>query len=63
MKKLLIEIMACVSLAACAVQPATHADLPATVRTVAPASWSVEAPKDAVDAKTWWAQFGDPVLD
>ncbi|WP_297356510.1 efflux transporter outer membrane subunit [Paraburkholderia sp.] len=63
MKKLLIEILACLSLAACAVQPATHANLPATVKTVAPASWSVEAPKDAVDAKTWWSQFGDPVLD
>ena len=63
MKKHLKEILACLSLAACAVQPATHANLPATVKTVAPASWSVEAPKDAVDAKTWWSQFGDPVLD
>jgi hypothetical protein len=63
MKKLIAEILACLSVAACAVQPATHADLPATVKTVAPVNWSVEAPQDAVDAKTWWSQFGDPVLD
>jgi NodT family efflux transporter outer membrane factor (OMF) lipoprotein len=62
MKKLIIEIMACLSMAACAVQPATHQDLPDTVKTVAPVEWSVEAPKDAVDATTWWSQFGDPVL-
>ena len=63
MKKLIAEILACLSVAACAVQPATHTDLPATVKTVAPANWSVDAPQDAVDAKTWWSQFGDPVLD
>jgi len=63
MKKLIVEILACLSVAACAVQPATHADLPATVKTTAPLNWSVEAPQDAVDAKTWWSQFGDPVLD
>src|SRR5580704_7474663 len=63
MKKLIVEVLACLSVAACAVQSATHADLPATVKTVAPVNWSVEAPQDAVDAKTWWSQFGDPVLD
>jgi hypothetical protein len=52
MKKLIVEILACLSVAACAVQPATHADLPATVKTTAPLNWSVEAPQDAVDAKT-----------
>jgi NodT family efflux transporter outer membrane factor (OMF) lipoprotein len=49
-------------LAACAVQPATHADLPATVHTTAPAAWRIETPQDAVDAQTWWAQFDDPTL-
>jgi NodT family efflux transporter outer membrane factor (OMF) lipoprotein len=50
-------------LAACAVQPATHADLPAAVHTTAPAAWRIETPQDAVDAQTWWAQFGDPTLN
>lgn len=63
MKKLFTGILTSFSLAACAVQPATHEDLPNTVKTIAPVSWSVETPKDAVDAKTWWSQFGDPVLD
>jgi NodT family efflux transporter outer membrane factor (OMF) lipoprotein len=63
MKKLFIGILTSLSLAACAVQPASHEDLPGTVKTIAPVSWSVETPKDAVNAKTWWSQFGDPVLD
>jgi NodT family efflux transporter outer membrane factor (OMF) lipoprotein len=50
------------TLAACAVQPATHADLPQTVKTIAPAAWSVDAPQDSVNANTWWEQFGDPVM-
>jgi NodT family efflux transporter outer membrane factor (OMF) lipoprotein len=49
--------------AACAVQPAQHADLQGTVHETAPAAWRIEAPQDAVDAQTWWAQFGDPTLD
>ncbi len=63
MKKLFIAAMVSLALAACAVQPATHADLPDTVKTTAPENWSVDAPKDSVDAATWWSQFGDPVLD
>jgi len=62
MKKHLLAVLASLSLAACAVQPATHANLPETVKTVVPTSWNVEAPQDAVDATTWWSQFGDPVL-
>jgi NodT family efflux transporter outer membrane factor (OMF) lipoprotein len=62
MKKTLIGLLISLSLAACAVQPATHADLSKTVESVAPVSWSVEAPKDDVDAVTWWSQFNDPVL-
>lgn len=50
------------TLAACAVQPATHADLPHTVQTVAPAAWNVDAPQDTVTADAWWTQFGDPVM-
>ena len=50
------------SLAACAVQPEQHADLPHTVKTVAPAAWSVDAPQDTLDATAWWANFGDPVM-
>jgi NodT family efflux transporter outer membrane factor (OMF) lipoprotein len=63
MKKLMLEIAACLSLAACAVQPATHADLPSTVKTIAPTAWSVDAPQDSADTTTWWHQFGDPVMD
>lgn len=62
MKKLLVEILACLSLAACAVQPATHADLPATVSATAPTDWSVDVPRDPADPAAWWNQFGDPVL-
>ncbi|OTP75069.1 efflux transporter outer membrane subunit [Caballeronia sordidicola] len=62
MKKHLLVVLASLSLAACAVQPATHANLPDTVKTVVPTNWNVEAPQDAVDATTWWSQFGDPVL-
>ncbi|SAL23583.1 RND efflux system outer membrane lipoprotein [Caballeronia peredens] len=62
MKKLVTEILACLSLAACAVQPATHADLPTTVSETAPADWSVDAPKDTSDPLAWWKQFNDPVM-
>jgi NodT family efflux transporter outer membrane factor (OMF) lipoprotein len=62
MKKHLFSILASLSLAACAVQPATHANLPDTVKTVVPINWSVDAPQGTVDATTWWSQFGDPVL-
>jgi len=54
--------LAVLSLAACAVQPETHADLPQSVQTVAPAAWSVAAPQDSVSADAWWGQFGDPVM-
>ena len=65
MKPIVIKLLASaalLTLAACAVQPATHADLPQTVKTVAPAAWSVDAPQDSVSADTWWTQFGDPVM-
>ncbi len=57
-----IAVAAAMTLAACAVPPATHADLPQSVQTIAPAAWSVDAPQDAVEARTWWMQFGDPVM-
>lgn len=62
MKKLLVEILALASLAACAVQPATHADLPDTVKTTAPANWLVDVPKQDADPADWWTQFNDPVM-
>ncbi|SIT44575.1 MFS multidrug efflux pump, outer membrane lipoprotein, NodT family [Paraburkholderia ribeironis] len=65
MKAFVIKVLtsaAVLALAACAVQPATHADLPQTVKTVAPDAWSVDAPQDSVSAGAWWAQFGDPVM-
>jgi NodT family efflux transporter outer membrane factor (OMF) lipoprotein len=62
MKKLLTEIVASLALAACAVQPATHADLSSTVDATAPADWSVDAPQDAADPLAWWNQFNDPVM-
>ncbi|HEY3599907.1 MAG TPA: TolC family protein, partial [Paraburkholderia sp.] len=65
MKSILLKtlaVAAAMTLAACAVQPASHADLPQTVKTVAPAAWSVDAPQDTVDANTWWLQFGDPAM-
>jgi NodT family efflux transporter outer membrane factor (OMF) lipoprotein len=62
MYKILLALAASMTLAACAVQPASHADLPSTVQSIAPANWSAEAPQDNVDAAAWWEQFGDPVL-
>jgi NodT family efflux transporter outer membrane factor (OMF) lipoprotein len=65
MKPIVLKVLASaalLTLAACAIPPAEHADLPQTVRTVAPAAWNVDAPQDSVSADTWWAQFGDPVM-
>jgi outer membrane protein TolC len=53
---------AALSLAACAVQPATHAKLTETVQTVAPDAWSVAAPQNSAETDAWWKQFGDPVM-
>ncbi|MDE1180115.1 efflux transporter outer membrane subunit [Paraburkholderia sp.] len=61
----LLKVMAAgalLALAACAVQPESHADLPHTVQTIAPDAWHVDAPQDSIDADAWWSQFGDPVL-
>jgi NodT family efflux transporter outer membrane factor (OMF) lipoprotein len=60
---LFLASLATALVAACAVQPAQHADLRDAVRETAPAAWRIDAPQDAVDAQTWWAQFGDPTLD
>ncbi|QIE28357.1 Outer membrane protein OprM (plasmid) [Caballeronia sp. SBC1] len=62
MYKILLALAASTTLAACAVQPASHADLPSTVQSIAPANWSIDAPQDNMDAAAWWEQFGDPVL-
>lgn len=65
MKPIVIKVLASaalLTLAACAVQPATHADFPHAVQSVAAAAWTVDAPEDAVDANAWWTQFGDPVM-
>jgi NodT family efflux transporter outer membrane factor (OMF) lipoprotein len=65
MKRIVMKVVASaawLTLAACAVQPATHADLPRTVETTAPAAWSVDAPQDSVSTDAWWAHFGDPVM-
>jgi NodT family efflux transporter outer membrane factor (OMF) lipoprotein len=62
MKKLLVEILALASLAACAVQPATHAGLPDTAKTTAPANWLVDVPKQSADPAQWWSQFNDPAM-
>ncbi|MGF6770046.1 NodT family efflux transporter outer membrane factor (OMF) lipoprotein [Paraburkholderia sp. GAS199] len=65
MKPIVMKLFASaalLTLAACAVQPETHANLPQTVQSVAPQQWSVDAPKDAVNADAWWTQFGDPVM-
>ncbi|CAM2163883.1 Efflux transporter outer membrane subunit [Paraburkholderia sacchari] len=58
-----LTVLAAAVLAACAVQPAQHADLPEAVHTTAPAAWRIDAPPDAIDARAWWAQFDDPTLD
>jgi len=57
-----VSALLLLGLAACAVQPETHADLPHVAQSVAPAAWSVDAPQDTVDANAWWARFGDPVM-
>ncbi|MGE8330902.1 MAG: TolC family protein, partial [Paraburkholderia nemoris] len=65
MKPIVMKVLASaalLTLAACAVQPETHADLQHTVQTVAPTAWNVDAPQDSISANTWWAQFGDPVM-
>jgi outer membrane protein TolC len=65
MKPFVLKVLASaalLTLAACAVQPETHADLKQSVQTVAPAAWNVDAPQDSVNADAWWTQFGDPVM-
>jgi len=62
MYKFLLSLAASLTLAACAVQPASHEDLPSTVQSIAPSDWSVDAPQDSADSAVWWQQFGDPVL-
>ncbi|SAK97843.1 RND efflux system outer membrane lipoprotein [Caballeronia fortuita] len=67
MNKLLVALLSGVTaltLAACAVQPAAHADLPATVNATAPANWSVDAdvPRETADPAAWWNQFNDPAM-
>ncbi|MCC8393022.1 efflux transporter outer membrane subunit [Paraburkholderia sp. MMS20-SJTR3] len=65
MKRIVMKLAASaalLALAACAVQPATHADLPHAVQTLAPAAWSVDAPQQNVSADAWWNQFGDPQM-
>jgi NodT family efflux transporter outer membrane factor (OMF) lipoprotein len=59
----LIAVAVASLLAACAVQPATHATLSSTVSATAPAAWRIDAPQDAVDARTWWSHFGDATLN
>ena len=63
MRKLLTAVAASLLVSACAVQPAKHPDLPASVNEVAPQGWSMEVPKSDVDAKTWWGRFEDPILN
>ena len=64
MKKILLALLSELCAArACAVQPATHADLPATVAVGgARQTGASTRRKTRVDAAAWWAQFGDPVL-
>ncbi|WP_159833332.1 efflux transporter outer membrane subunit [Burkholderia sp. 8Y] len=62
MKNIYLAILMTFAVAACAVQPATHADLAATVRTTAPADWAVDVPKADADPDTWWNQFNDPAM-
>jgi len=65
MKRMMMKLVAraaWLALAGCAMQPATHADLPQTVATIAPAAWSIDAPPDSVSADVWWARFGDPIM-
>jgi NodT family efflux transporter outer membrane factor (OMF) lipoprotein len=61
--RLALSILSAAVLAACAVQPAQHADLPGTVQQTAPAAWRIDAPQDAIEARAWWAQFGDATLN
>ncbi len=58
-----LSVLACAVLAACALGPEQHADLPATVQHTAPEAWRVDAPQNAIDARAWWAQFDDSTLD
>ena len=63
MKKLFIVAIVCSVVGACAVQPARHAELATAVDSVSPHAWRVDVPNPEVDAKTWWSQFDDKVLD
>lgn len=65
-KTLIFELLACLALAACAVPPASHGNLPDSVAQLAPATWSVTAPPTpaatTLDAERWWLQFDDPAM-
>ncbi|MDR5857691.1 efflux transporter outer membrane subunit [Caballeronia sp. LZ062] len=62
MRAIYFGILSTLALAACAVQPATHADLPDTVLATAPANWSVDVPKADADPVAWWDQFNDTTM-
>ncbi|WP_083615008.1 efflux transporter outer membrane subunit [Paraburkholderia sp. SOS3] len=61
-----IESITCIAaalmLTACALQPASHENLTENVTSLSPAAWNMDALQDAVNADTWWAQFGDSTL-
>lgn len=61
--RVMLSVLASAVLAACAIGPAQHAGLPATVQHTAPEAWRIDAPQNAIDARAWWAQFNDPTLD
>lgn len=63
MEKLVIAVVASLFVSACAVRPAAHPDLPAAITNFAPSGWGVDVPKAEIDAKAWWSQFNDPVLN
>ena len=62
MKTTLLALAAAVSLAACAVQPAVHSNLPDTVAKTAPAAWDVNVTESPLASDAWWQRFGDPTL-
>ncbi|MGI4813232.1 MAG: efflux transporter outer membrane subunit [Janthinobacterium lividum] len=61
--RLCLPILCGAALAAgCAVQPATHADLNASVAQTVPADWSASAPESDATLDAWWGRFADPTL-